>query len=78
MTQVRERSQGHIAFVPSTHGDRWEYWERDGSIWRQIESAPVMPDGFRSGRWYAYTKPEVCESLRRVVRRYAPHQDDLA
>lgn len=49
---VRERSRGHIAWVPRASGGMWEYWERDGEIWRMDSTAPVMPDGYRSGRWY--------------------------
>ena len=74
---MTEQSKGHIAFVPTTHGDRWEFWEREGSIWRQVESAPVMPDGYRSGRWYAYAKPEVVELLRKSTVESAPRVEEL-
>ena len=60
-----EHSEGHIAFIPDTHQGFWEYWERDGHVWRQSTSAPVMPDGFRSGRWYAKATPAVVGHLRR-------------
>jgi hypothetical protein len=59
------QSLGHLAFVPDTHGSHWEYWERDGSIWRQNVNAPVMPDGYRGGRWYAYAREAVIDNLRR-------------
>lgn len=62
-TEAIKRSTGHIAFIRDTHQGFWEYWERDGSVWRQSTAAPVMPDGYRSGRWYSYAKPEVIASL---------------
>jgi hypothetical protein len=48
------RSAGHLAFIPDTHGGYWEYFRsEDGQhVYRQTTSAPVMPDGRRSGRWY--------------------------
>lgn len=57
------RSDGHIAFVADTHGSAWEYWVRGDSIYRQNVNAPVMPDGYRSGRWYAYAHPDTIANL---------------
>lgn len=65
---TRAKSIGHIAFVPDTHGSFWEYWERDGHIWRQSVVAPVMPDGYRSGRWYARATERCVEHLRSLNR----------
>jgi hypothetical protein len=47
------RSNGHLAFVPDTHGGMWEYYLFSGDIYRQTTAAPVMPDGRRAGRWYS-------------------------
>lgn len=47
-----ETSIGHVAFVPRASGGTWEYWTRCGEVWRADVTAPVMPDGYRSGRWY--------------------------
>jgi len=56
-------SDGHIAFVRDTHGGFWEYWERGGDIWRQTTLAPVMPDGYRVGRWFAKSTPAAISNL---------------
>lgn len=49
-----EKSSGHIAFMPDTHRGFWEYFVVGGDVYRATSSAPVMPDGRRSGRWYCY------------------------
>lgn len=41
-----QRSVGHICFAC-----RLEYFERDGEVYRAQSCAPVMPDGYRFGRW---------------------------
>lgn len=63
-----ERSNGHIAFVPRASGGTWEYWTRDGEIWRQDTTAPVMPDGYRSGRWYGADRASTRENLLSASR----------
>ena len=63
-----KRSSGHIAFVPRASGGTWEYWERDGEIWRQDTSAPVMPDGYRSGRWYGTDRHLTRETIRAAAK----------
>jgi len=53
------RSEGHIAFAPDTHGGYWEYYLVGSDIYRQTTGAPVMPDGRRSGRWYAPARKDI-------------------
>lgn len=62
-----DTSDGHICFVRRVSGGWWEYFARQGSIWRMDSSAPIMPDGFRCGRWYAYDREDVRQNLRRVA-----------
>ena len=69
MTTYIDKSLGHVAFVPRVSGGTWEYWTRAGQVWRMDSSAPVMPDGYRSGRWYGPDRPDTLASLRRVAVR---------
>lgn len=50
------RSQGHIRFSGS-----WEFYRVGEHIYRAPIAAPVMPDGFRCGRWWgpAWMESEV-------------------
>ena len=57
------RSDGHIAFVPRASGGAWEYWARQGEIWRADTIAPVMPDGYRVGRWYGTDRHATRQSI---------------
>lgn len=57
-------SRGHIAFVPRATGGFWEYWARQGEIWRQDTHAPIMSDGYRIGRWYGVDREATRANLR--------------
>lgn len=61
----REKSKGHLAFV-AFRGQEWELFVRDGSIFRAPASAPVMPDGYRSGRWEGFDRPSTRAYLSEV------------
>lgn len=61
------KSQGHIAFVRRSSGGTWEYWTRCGEIWRMDASAPVMPDGYRCGRWYGAHRLSTIQNLRTIA-----------
>lgn len=65
-----QRSKGHISFVPRASKGTFEYWARDGHIWRMDASAPVMPDGFRSGRWYGPDRADIRAQLELVGARH--------
>ncbi len=45
-------STGHLGFCPDTRGSRWEFYQHADHVYRAPVYAPVMPDGYRSGRWY--------------------------
>lgn len=46
-----ETSRGHLKFVDGING-KYEYFKRNGQIYNAHIDRPVMPDGYRCGRWY--------------------------
>ncbi len=60
-----ETSVGHVGFVRDSHGSLWEYWVRGDSVYRQNVAAPVMPDGYRSGRWFGYANELTARNILR-------------
>jgi hypothetical protein len=43
-----EKSKGHIKFI---WNNTYEYYDRDGEVYLAPIHNPIMPDGYRSGRW---------------------------
>ena len=56
---ARPKSLGHICFVPRVSGGWFEYFARSGHIYRMDSSAPVMPDGYRCGRWHGPDREDI-------------------
>jgi hypothetical protein len=46
MEEIMEKSQGHIKVIAG-----YEYFIRNGELFRARIELPVMPDGYRCGRW---------------------------
>ena len=46
-----QKSMGHIAFGNMAPGGWAEFFIRNGELHRAPVDNPVMPDGFRCGRW---------------------------
>ena len=45
-----EHSKGHICFVQG-NDTIFEYYDREGQIYRAPAYAVIMTDGYRCGRW---------------------------
>jgi hypothetical protein len=41
-----EKSTGHKTFI-----NNYEYFIRNGGLYRASAHLPIMPDGYRCGRW---------------------------
>lgn len=39
------------------------------AVWRQDTHAPVMPDGYRVGRWYGADRDSTRENLERAAAK---------
>jgi len=69
-------SKGHLAWEGGS-----EWYVRDGEIYRAPERAPVMPDGYRSGRWqcslrHARQHPTVYDFLVIGISEYDGVSDE--
>lgn len=60
------QSKGHIGFAVDPWGVKWEFYRRAGSVYKAHASAPVMPDGYRSGRWFGFDRESTYRELREI------------
>ena len=61
-----QKSQGHIMFEDAKVGSSsmtWEFYRFNESIYRANAIAPVMPDGYRCGRWFSPYTSTYLEAL---------------
>lgn len=45
-----KKSKGHICFGINA-GNSTEFYQRDNEVYRAPVGNPIMPDGYRCGRW---------------------------
>ena len=54
-----DKSMGHLFFEGG-----YEYFiAESGNVYRADAALPVMPDGYRCGRWFAYNEQRAVEYL---------------
>jgi len=46
---MNKQSKGHKTFK-----DNYEYFTQGKDVYRAEISLPIMPDGYRCGRWFCY------------------------
>lgn len=51
---LSDKSEGHLFFAEFEDFGKYEYFLRDGCIWRAPVSNVIMPDGYRCGRFEGY------------------------
>lgn len=56
------KSKGHILFF-----DAYEYFRRDGHIYKALKSNPIQIDGHRHGRWEGYDRQQTLDYLERIA-----------
>lgn len=67
--EALEKSKGHLCWWITEDGV-WEYFVRGADIYRAPHYAPVMPDGYRTGRWEYPDRPQFREYLRATLPRW--------